>query len=63
MSKVARRAAQAREVAEVAAPPVAAGTCSGCAHRTPDRHALEQGVAGLVIFGSGFGASVAASRL
>lgn len=67
MRRVARRAAQALEVAEVTAPAVAvmstSGACIDCAHRAEDRRVLEQGIAGLVIFGSGFGASVAASRL
>ncbi|MCC8402149.1 hypothetical protein LJ655_09625 [Paraburkholderia sp. MMS20-SJTN17] len=37
--------------------------CSGCVHREAGRDALEQHIAGLVTFSSGFGASVADSRL
>lgn len=37
--------------------------CANCRYRTDDRHSLEQGIAGLAVFGSGFGASVADSRL
>jgi len=37
--------------------------CAGCRHRADDRHSLEQSIPGLAVFGSGFGASVAASRL
>ncbi|SIT42201.1 hypothetical protein BN2475_340146 [Paraburkholderia ribeironis] len=37
--------------------------CAGCRHRAGDRHALEQSLPGLAVFGSGFGASVADSRL
>jgi hypothetical protein len=37
--------------------------CAGCRHRAADRHFLEQSIAGLTVFGSGFGASVADSRL
>ncbi|WP_233804037.1 hypothetical protein [Paraburkholderia sp. HP33-1] len=37
--------------------------CSGCLHRVAERNALEQRIAGLVAFSSGFGASVADSRL
>lgn len=56
--------AAAAAVAAVA-PPAAASlaSCARCAHREDDRHVLEQRVAGLVVFSSGFGASVAASRL
>jgi hypothetical protein len=76
MSKVARRAALLREAADfdeagstretgaaAVAPPPAAPACARCAHREDDRHVLEQRVAGLIVFSSGFGASVAASRL
>jgi hypothetical protein len=38
-------------------------TCAHCQHRASNRHALEQRIPGLVVFGSGFGASVANSRL
>jgi hypothetical protein len=37
--------------------------CADCRFRADDRHSLEQRIAGLVVFGSGFGASVADSRL
>jgi hypothetical protein len=37
--------------------------CASCQHRADDRHSLEQSIAGLAVFGSGFGASVADSRL
>jgi hypothetical protein len=38
-------------------------SCAGCRYRADDRHTLEQSIPGLVVFSSGFGASVAASRL
>jgi hypothetical protein len=70
MSKVARRAAQSLEAADVvrlskaaAAGAAAEASCARCTHREDDRHVLEQRIAGLVVFGSGFGASVATSRL
>ncbi|MBC8745318.1 hypothetical protein OKW43_002657 [Paraburkholderia sp. WC7.3g] len=37
--------------------------CGGCRHRVNERDALEQRIPGLVAFSSGFGASVADSRL
>ncbi|MCC8393269.1 hypothetical protein LJ656_11765 [Paraburkholderia sp. MMS20-SJTR3] len=37
--------------------------CAACRHRLEERDALEQRIPGLVSFSSGFGASVAASRL
>ncbi|OLL29418.1 hypothetical protein BTH42_22970 [Burkholderia sp. SRS-W-2-2016] len=37
--------------------------CAACRHRVEERGALEQRIPGLVAFSSGFGASVAASRL
>ncbi|EEA03788.1 hypothetical protein BH160DRAFT_0907 [Burkholderia sp. H160] len=37
--------------------------CAGCLHRMAERDALEQRIAGLVTFSSGFGANVADSRL
>jgi len=68
MSKVARRRAIEGEAAPAGsfAPRPALdvdATCGHCAHRADDRHALEQRVAGLIVFSSGFGASVAHSRL
>jgi len=71
MSRAARRAAQSREAANVAthadavppAAPAAPAACVRCVHRDDSRHTLEQRIAGLIVFGSGFGASVATSRL
>jgi hypothetical protein len=66
MSKVARRRSTSGEEAAAVSPLDArmeASVCAHCAHRADDRHVLEQRVAGLVVFGSGFGASVARSRL
>ncbi|WP_342030528.1 hypothetical protein [Paraburkholderia sp. SG-MS1] len=37
--------------------------CADCRHRAEDRHSLEQSIPGLAVFSSGFGASVADSRL
>ncbi|KXU90154.1 hypothetical protein CI15_05740 [Paraburkholderia monticola] len=37
--------------------------CAACLHRVAERDALEQRIPGLVAFSSGFGASVADSRL
>ncbi|TDY24739.1 hypothetical protein B0G81_5181 [Paraburkholderia sp. BL6665CI2N2] len=37
--------------------------CAGCRHRAENRGSLEQGIPGLAVFGSAFGASVANSRL
>ncbi|RZF30990.1 hypothetical protein EVC45_03290 [Paraburkholderia sp. UYCP14C] len=37
--------------------------CAECRHRVSDREVLEQRIPGLVTFSSGFGASVADSRL
>lgn len=37
--------------------------CGDCLHRDSDRAHIERAVAGLVVLGSGFGASVADSRL
>jgi hypothetical protein len=37
--------------------------CADCRFRADDRHSLEQSIPGLVVFSSGFGASVADSRL
>ena len=64
MSKVARRRAMGDEAASAASfalPEQAA--CEHCAHRADDRQTLEQRVASLIVFSSGFGASVAHSRL
>jgi len=38
-------------------------SCAGCRYRADDRLTLEQSIPGLTVFSSGFGASVAASRL
>jgi hypothetical protein len=40
-----------------------AARCADCRHRAEDRQALEQRIPGLAVFSSGFGASVADSRL
>jgi len=40
-----------------------APACAHCVHRVDHRQALEQRIAGLAALGSGFGASVAQSRL
>ena len=53
--------AKATQREGVAAEPRA--RCAACRHRADERQELEQRVAGLVVFGSGFGASVASSRL
>jgi hypothetical protein len=37
--------------------------CASCRYRAEDRHSLEQSIPGLAVFSSGFGASVADSRL
>jgi hypothetical protein len=37
--------------------------CASCRYRVEDRHSLEQSIPGLAVFSSGFGASVAGSRL
>jgi hypothetical protein len=37
--------------------------CAGCLYRADDRHSLEHSIPGLAVFSSGFGASVADSRL
>ncbi|ACC72190.1 hypothetical protein PPMP20_25085 [Paraburkholderia phymatum] len=44
-------------------PEVCAPRCADCRFRADDRHSLEQSIPGLVALGSGFGASVADSRL
>jgi hypothetical protein len=43
--------------------PACAPRCADCRHRAEDRHSLEQSIPGLAVFSSGFGASVADSRL
>jgi len=40
-----------------------AGCCAACRHRVEHRDALEERIPGLMTFSSGFGASVADSRL
>jgi hypothetical protein len=37
--------------------------CAQCRHREPDSKQVERMIAGLVVFGSGLGASIADSRL
>ena len=43
--------------------PSTTGRCGECAHRAEDRASLEAQIPGLASLGSGFGASVAESRL
>ncbi|RFU47438.1 hypothetical protein D0B32_15110 [Paraburkholderia sp. DHOC27] len=38
-------------------------SCAGCRFRADDRQTLEQRIPGLTVFSSGYGASVAATRL
>ncbi|MFD2060217.1 hypothetical protein [Paraburkholderia solisilvae] len=38
-------------------------SCAGCRYRADDRHSIEQSIPGLAVFSSGFGASVATTRL
>jgi hypothetical protein len=38
-------------------------SCAGCRYRADDRHLIEQSIPGLAVFSSGFGASVATTRL
>ncbi|HVW53474.1 MAG TPA: hypothetical protein VHC91_24210 [Trinickia sp.] len=40
-----------------------AARCADCAHRDPDPGSVERAVAGLVVFSSGYGSSLADSRL
>lgn len=40
-----------------------AARCADCAHRERDAGRLERAIAGLTVFGSGYGSSVADSRL
>jgi len=48
-------------VPDASVPPLLA--CARCQHWINDRQALERLIAGLVVFGSGLGASAANSRL
>jgi hypothetical protein len=43
--------------------PAGARCCAACRHRVDEREALEQRIPGLAALSSGFGASVAQSRL
>lgn len=43
--------------------PCSLPVCLHCRHRADSRHEIERRIGGLTSFGSGFGASVAASRL
>jgi hypothetical protein len=43
--------------------PACAPRCADCRHRAEHRQSLEQSIPGLAVFSSGFGASVADSRL
>ncbi|MFT4063224.1 hypothetical protein [Paraburkholderia sp.] len=58
MERFARAAALVHAPAGADAP-----CCAACLHHVENRDALEQRIPGLVAFGSGFGASVADSRL
>ncbi|MEM5365070.1 hypothetical protein V4C53_03370 [Paraburkholderia azotifigens] len=44
-------------------PAVRRPCCADCRFRADDRHSLEQSIPGLAVFSSGFGASIADSRL
>jgi hypothetical protein len=37
--------------------------CEDCVHRDPDPGSIERAIAGLVVFSSGYGSSIADSRL
>jgi hypothetical protein len=58
MARERRGEANAQAGADACAP-----RCMNCRHRAEDRHSLEQAIPGLAVFSSGFGASVADSRL
>jgi hypothetical protein len=58
MSEAVRIADAAHAREDVCAP-----RCASCRNRAEDRHSLEQSIPGLAVFSSGFGASVADSRL
>ena len=62
MSKAVRIAGTAHERGE-ASGEACAPRCASCRYRAEDRHSLEQSIPGLAVFSSGFGASVADSRL
>ncbi len=60
------QAARSTQVTAVTCPTPEAShspRCADCAHRVENRDSLEQAIPGLVVFSSGFGASVADSRL
>ncbi|MFP3563698.1 hypothetical protein [Paraburkholderia sp. SIMBA_030] len=59
MTSVAGRVAGTADARDEACGPC----CASCRYRADDRHSLEQSIAGLAVFGSGFSASVAGSRL
>ncbi|MBB4515812.1 hypothetical protein [Paraburkholderia fungorum] len=58
MSEAVRIAGTAHARGDACAP-----RCASCRYRAEDRHSLEQSIPGLTVFSSGFGASVADSRL
>ncbi|MFM0013024.1 hypothetical protein PQR46_08825 [Paraburkholderia sediminicola] len=58
MSEAVRIAGTAQARIDACAP-----RCANCRYRAEDRHSLEQSIPGLAVFSSGFGASVADSRL
>ncbi|HZZ03628.1 hypothetical protein [Paraburkholderia sp.] len=58
MSEAVRIADTAHARGDACAP-----RCASCRYRAEDRHSLEQSIPGLAVFSSGFGASVADSRL
>ncbi|MFL9986192.1 hypothetical protein P0D72_26155 [Paraburkholderia sediminicola] len=58
MSEAVRIAGTAQARFDACAP-----RCANCRYRAEDRHSLEQSIPGLAVFSSGFGASVADSRL
>ncbi|MFM0740413.1 hypothetical protein PQQ51_24500 [Paraburkholderia xenovorans] len=59
MTSAAARVATIADARDTACEP----RCASCRYRADDRHSLEQSIPGLTVFSSGFGASVAASRL
>ncbi|WP_244106013.1 hypothetical protein [Paraburkholderia phenazinium] len=58
MTAIAERAEAATQALRACRP-----SCAGCRYRADDRETLEQSIPGLTVFSSGFGASVAESRL
>jgi hypothetical protein len=52
-----------RRAVSSSAPTRMRGNCADCRHRDADPNSLEHAIAGLFVFSSGFGSSVADSRL